>query len=117
MIAGGDALLLLLALTLPVTLLFQRLGVGALTGYLLVGAIAGPGVLALVDNKGAIEHAAEIGVALLLFTIGLELDLGRARQRLRAIAIGSSAQLGLTIGLLGLATWPLIGRASCRERV
>lgn len=54
--------------------LFQRLGLGAVLGYLLAGVVLGPGVTGAVTNVEAISHFSEFGVVLLLFIIGLELD-------------------------------------------
>jgi len=54
--------------------LFNRLGLGSVLGYLAAGLIIGPSVLGLVTNVDQILHFAEIGVVLLMFIIGLELQ-------------------------------------------
>ena len=57
--------------------IFRRLGLGAVLGYLTAGAIIGPFGLKLFTDVGSISHFAELGVVLLLFIIGLELQPGR----------------------------------------
>lgn len=54
----------------------QRLNQSAIVGYLLAGAITGP----LLFNKTAVQNVAELGVALLLFSIGLEFSFSRLKQ-------------------------------------
>ncbi len=95
---GGElgSVLALLALGVVIVLAFQRLGVSALVAYLVTGVVAGPSVLGLVD-AASLAPIAHVGAALLLFSIGLELDLGEAQRRLRATLIASSTQIGLTI--------------------
>ena len=57
--------------------IFRRLGLGAVLGYLAAGTIIGPFGLALIDDVEATAHFAELGVVLLLFIIGLELNPSR----------------------------------------
>lgn len=98
------AVLGLLAIGLVIVLAFQRLGVSALVAYLATGAVAGPSVLGLVD-AGSLAPLAQIGAALLLFSIGLELDLGAARRRLRATLVASVTQIGLTTVVGAAIAW------------
>ena len=63
----------------------QRLKQSAIVGYLLTGALLGP----IMFNKDAVQEVAELGVALLLFSIGLEFSFGRLkRMGARAFLIG-----------------------------
>ena len=57
----------------------ERLRLPSVVGFLVVGAIAGPGALGLVSDPDAVRELAELGVVFLLFEIGLELPLERAR--------------------------------------
>lgn len=83
----------------------NRLGQPVLLGYLLAGTIVGPAGLRLVTTEGNIQVLAEIGVALLLFVLGVEFSL-KALLRLKAIAFGGSTlQLLLTILLGGGLTY------------
>ena len=64
-------LILLLALTAAGLALFERVGLPAIAGFLVVGAIAGPGGLGIVPDPDRVRVLAEIGVIFLLFEIGL----------------------------------------------
>ena len=56
----------------------RRLGLGAVLGYLMIGALIGPAALGWVgENREEVMHFAEFGVVLMLFVIGLEIDLSR----------------------------------------
>ena len=73
----------------------QRLKQSAIVGYLLTGVVLGP----LLFNREAVMSVAELGVALLLFSIGLEFSFGRLK-RMGSIALaGGSLQVLLTMGL------------------
>jgi CPA2 family monovalent cation:H+ antiporter-2 len=74
----GDAWLFMLDMVIVLGgaavlgILCERLRLGSVIGYLLAGVIIGPGVIGFVSTGDVIEVIAEVGVALLLFTIGLE---------------------------------------------
>ncbi|HEX8255413.1 MAG TPA: cation:proton antiporter, partial [Thermoanaerobaculia bacterium] len=84
----------------------QRLHVMPIVGFLLAGVAIGPNALGLVEDAAVIEFVAEIGIALLLFTLGIEFSLERLWRIKRAIFVGGGLQLGLTIaaamGILAL---------------
>ena len=94
------------ALIVPIAV---RLGLGSVRGYLIAGCVIGPWGLRLVTDAEAILHFAEIGVVLMLFVIGLELDPQRL-WKLRASVFGGGALqmvvcgafIGLFCMLLGL---------------
>ncbi len=65
---------LLLGFALVSVLLFRKLGLGATLGYLLAGAVVGPHVLGWVGDAGGKIDIAELGIAFLLFIVGLELN-------------------------------------------
>jgi CPA2 family monovalent cation:H+ antiporter-2 len=102
----ADLSLVLLA-ALAGGFLAQRLGQPLMVGYVLAGVIVGPftGGLTVV-NVHDIEQLAELGVALLLFSLGLELSF-RELKPVRAVALGgATVQIIITIALglvLGLA--------------
>jgi glutathione-regulated potassium-efflux system protein KefB len=84
--------------------LFRRLGLGATLGYIVGGALIGPYALGLIDDPDAVMRVSEIGIAFLLFLVGLELNPGRL-WRLRKDIFG----LGLAqVILCGLALSALI---------
>lgn len=76
-----------------------RLGLGSVLGYLIAGCIIGPWALRLVTDAEAILHFAEIGVVLMLFVIGLELDPQRL-WKLRASVFGGGALQMVACGVL-----------------
>ena len=81
--------------------IFKRLGLGAIIGYLVAGALIGPAAFRMVTDVEAISHLAEFGVVLLLFIIGLELQPARLwSARWRILGLGG-AQVGLTAVVLG----------------
>lgn len=75
---------------------FSRLRLPPVLGYLLAGLVLGPDVLALVDREHGVEVMAEIGVTLLLFTIGLEFSVGELLRSWRAVLLAGTLQVGLT---------------------
>lgn len=84
------------ALIVPIAV---RLGLGSVLGYLIAGCIIGPWGLRLVTDAEAILHFAEIGVVLMLFVIGLELDPQRL-WKLRASVFGGGALQMVVCGVL-----------------
>ncbi len=79
----------------------NRLGQPVLLGYLVGGIIVGPAGLGLVNSESDIQTLAEIGVALLLFALGIEFSLADL-LRVRQIAVGGgSLQILLTMMLGG----------------
>ena len=72
----------------------------ATVGFLITGILCGPSVLGIVSNRQAVDMLAEIGVAFLLFTIGMELS-GEALARLRKpVLVGGTLQIGVTVAVI-----------------
>lgn len=92
-----DELAIIAALAVVVTVVLSRLKLPTVAGLLAAGALLGPFGLGLVRSVHAIEVLAEVGVVLLLFTIGLEFSLARLRDIFRQVALGGLLQVGLTI--------------------
>ncbi|WP_404714347.1 cation:proton antiporter [Sphingomonas sp. MMS24-J13] len=67
----------MLGAALAFVLLFRKLGLGATLGYLVAGALIGPQALRLIDGAQSKLSIAELGITLLLFIVGLELNLTR----------------------------------------
>ena len=78
----------------------QRIGLVPIVGFLLAGVLIGPGALGLVEDQETIEAAAEVGVLLLLFTIGIEFSLDKLAKIQRLIFVGGGIQVGLTTALV-----------------
>jgi glutathione-regulated potassium-efflux system protein KefB len=68
---------IMLGVALAFVLLFRKLGLGATLGYLVAGALIGPQVMRLVDGAAGKLSIADLGITLLLFLVGLELNLTR----------------------------------------
>ncbi len=106
-------LLIILAAGLLAGVVCRVLNVSVLIGYLLVGTLLGQGLLGWVSGEQhQLEQFAEVGVFLLLFTIGLEFSLDDLRQLARHLFISGTVQMALVaipvaVGLLwsGYA-WP-----------
>ncbi len=75
----------------------HRLGVTPIVSFLVTGALIGPQVLGLVQDRELIEAAAEVGVVLLLFTIGIEFSLEKLARIQRLIFVGGGLQVGLVV--------------------
>ena len=117
---------IMLGAALVFVTLFRRLKLGATLGYIVAGALIGPHLLGLIEDPEQVSSVTEIGIALLLFIVGLELQPSRLWRLRRDIfglgllqvvlcglaisgllyaALGISAQAALAIGLpLGLSS-------------
>jgi glutathione-regulated potassium-efflux system protein KefB len=101
----GDGLLVLPLLLLAVAVISVPLGrllrLSPIVAYLAAGVVVGPFGLALVRERETIVAVSELGVVLLLFLIGLELEFSRLLALRRAIFGLGAAQLALTAAVLG----------------
>jgi monovalent cation:proton antiporter-2 (CPA2) family protein len=117
---------IMLGAALVFVTLFRRLKLGATLGYIVAGALIGPQALRLIEDPEQLTSVTEIGIALLLFIVGLELQpsrlwrlrrdifglglaqvvlCGLALSGLLYVALGISIQAALAIGLpLGLSS-------------
>jgi Kef-type K+ transport system membrane component KefB len=101
-------ILIIILLSVFVLYLCHRLHLPIIVGFLLTGVIAGPHGLRLIREIEAVQTLAEIGVVLLMFTIGMELSLRSLLHIRRAVLVGGSLQIALTI-LVGFAAGRLFG--------
>ena len=102
--------LIFIAATVFVVPLFHRLGFGAVLGYLIAGIIVGPFGLGFIKDSESAMHFSELGVVLLLFLIGLEIQprkLWMMRKKLLQLGVGqvflTTLVLTLILHLLGLS--------------
>jgi len=100
--------LIILAAAMVLGGVFERLKQNAILGYLLAGTLLGPHALDLIPNHEAVRALTELGVALLLFVIGLEFSWRRLRS-LGAIALGGGAFQVLVTTLLATVAAVMIG--------
>lgn len=105
-------ILMVFAVALPVTYVFRKLQVPSLVGFLLSGIVLGPMGFGLITDMHNVEVLAEIGVILLLFTIGIEFSLkDLVRLRLAVFGAGTlqvlftAAVIAVLVWFLGF-TWP-----------
>lgn len=85
--------------------LAQRLGLGSVLGYLIGGCIIGPWGLALIGDVENISHVAEIGVVMMLFLIGLELQPSKLLA-MRALVLGGGIlQVSVCGAVIAAAAW------------
>jgi len=102
-------IIIVFGLSFFVGLLCERIRIPALVGFILTGVIAGPYGLSLIQGTDNIQLLAEIGIMLLLFTIGLEFSFKKLWEIRNFVFIGGSLQVLMTFffthvlaGLLGL---------------
>ena len=81
-----DIIILLSAAVIAVPL-FQSIGLGAIPGFLVAGIVLGPSVLGYIENYDEIAHLAELGVVLLLFVIGIEINPSRL-WKMKGLVLG-----------------------------
>jgi monovalent cation:H+ antiporter-2, CPA2 family len=91
--------LIILGLSVLVILIFFRLKLPTILGFLITGVIAGPYGLKLVSVSHEVEVFAEIGVISLLFIIGLEFSLKTLATIKRTVLVGGTLQVFLTIAV------------------
>ncbi len=95
-------LVVLLVLAIPAALVFRQLKLPSVAGFLAVGALVGPHALGWVTQVDDVEVLAEIGVVLLLFTIGLEFSLPKLLLNRRRLLLSGAGQVCVTVLLVAL---------------
>jgi len=95
-------LLIVLLASILVIVIFHRLKIPAVVGFLITGILIGPGGLGLVKDLRVINALAEIGVMMLLFIIGIEFSLERLKRIQRYFWFGGSLQVLFTVVVVGL---------------
>jgi monovalent cation:proton antiporter-2 (CPA2) family protein len=118
--AHGPATLLrdgfvMLGAAIVLVLIFRRLGLGATLGYLVAGALIGPQLLGWVGDAESKLGIAEIGIALLLFLVGLELSparLWRLKRDIFGLGLLQVMLCGLAISAFVFVVTPLSLAAS-----
>ncbi len=106
-------LTVLFALCVGVVLVFHRLRVPPIVGFLLTGPAIGPNALGLVRHRELVDQLSEIGVVILLFSVGMELPLRQLAALKRTLLLGGGLQMALTV-ILGTAA-ALVGGKSLQS--
>jgi monovalent cation:proton antiporter-2 (CPA2) family protein len=94
---------IMLGTALVFVTLFRKLGLGATLGYIVGGILIGPHLLGLVGDPEQLASISEIGIALLLFLVGLELQpsrLWRLRKDIFGLGLAQVVLCGLALSLL-----------------
>lgn len=106
---------IMLAAALVFVTIFRRLGLGATLGYIVAGALIGPQLLGLIGDPEQLQSVSEIGIAFLLFIVGLELQprrLWRLRRDIFGLGLAQVVVCGLAISGLLYAALGISGEAA-----
>jgi CPA2 family monovalent cation:H+ antiporter-2 len=90
-------IVIIFALSTFVNYLFTRIKVPTILGYLITGVLVGPSFLGIINSSEEIELMAEIGVVMLLFTIGIEFSLNHLLRIRKIVFLGGFLQLLFTV--------------------
>ena len=94
---------LMLGVALVFVTVFRRVGLGATLGYIVAGSLIGPSVLGYFRDPDAVQQVSEVGISLLLFIVGLELQprrLWRLRKDIFGLGLAQVAACGAALSLL-----------------
>jgi CPA2 family monovalent cation:H+ antiporter-2 len=95
-------LVLLFGLALVTVVLFRKIRLPSIIGFLCTGIVAGPYAVGLIKDTHQVEQMAEIGVVLLLFTIGIEFSLKELLRIKHLVLWGGGVQVAVTIAVVAL---------------
>lgn len=98
-------LVALFTVSVVIAYLCYRLKIVPIVGFLIAGVVIGPNALGLVQDQELVDMLAEIGIILLLFTIGIEFSLEKLSRIKKAIFLGGGLQVGLTTALVAVIFW------------
>jgi monovalent cation:H+ antiporter-2, CPA2 family len=90
-------IVIILGLSVLIILLFIKLKIPAILGFLITGILAGPSGLSLINATHEVELMSEIGVIFLLFIIGIEFSIKGLMSIRKIVFLGGFLQVGLTI--------------------
>src|SRR5581483_9810127 len=95
-------LLVIFAVSIIVVFVFHQLRLPSIAGFLAAGALLGPYGLNLISDVQQVKAMAEIGVVLLLFTIGIEFSLTHLAAARSLVLVGGPLQVGSVLVLATL---------------
>ncbi len=108
-------IVLVLALSAVVVYLGQKLKIPSIVGFLVTGVVVGPGALGLIESPETIDLLAEIGIIMLLFTVGMEFSLRQLFHIRKTVFVGGGMQVLLTLTAGGL--WAYFSGRSWNQSV
>lgn len=100
-------IVIIFGLAVGVIFICYRLKIPSIVGFLLTGILAGPHGLALIKSPEQVQVTAEIGVILLLFSIGLEFSFKNLMEIRKTVLLGGSLQVLLTVAFTAVIAWSL----------
>lgn len=103
-------LVILLAFSIAIVFVLNRLKVPSILGFLLTGVIIGPHGLSLIEAVEEVEIISEIGVILLLFVIGLEMSIKQLISIRKTVFVGGALQVGITV-IVAFLVYYLLGNS------
>jgi len=103
-----DELVLVFGAAVFVTLLFQKLRIPVVIGMIATGIVLGPMTLGIVTQDEVIKALAELGVVMLLFTIGLEFSIEELKSLRRLVLVGGPLQIVLTALMISVLAGTLL---------
>ncbi len=103
-------LVILLAFSIAIVFILNRLKVPSILGFLLTGVIIGPHGLSLIKAVEEVEIISEIGVILLLFVIGLEMSIKQLISIRKTVFVGGALQVGITV-IVAFFVYYLLGNS------
>jgi len=106
-------ILIIFVLSIPLVLALQKLKLPPMVGFLICGALIGPHGLGWITNQQEIDILAEIGVALLLFSVGMEFSIKDNVEMRKHSLLSGFFQITLTV-LAGLAIGKFLGWSTYR---
>lgn len=89
-------LVLVYAVALGVIIVAGRFRVPPIIALIVAGVLTGPSALRVIESSEQVDQLADIGIALLLFTVGLEFPMGELRRIWKSVVAGGALQVGLT---------------------
>lgn len=100
--------IVIFALSIVILLIFHRLKLPIIIGFLITGIFTGPFGFGLVESVHQVEVLAEIGILLLLFTIGIEFSFKEMLQLKRSVLIGGSLQVVFTTIIIAVISYSIV---------
>lgn len=100
-------ILVIFGVAIAVLVVCHRVKIPPIVGYLLTGVLIGPYGLKFVSSVHEVEALAEIGIILLLFTIGIEFSFRELLRARKAVLLGGTLQVVCTIAATHLVMWYL----------
>ena len=90
-------IVIILLVSIPIIFIFKKINIPSILGFLVTGMLIGPFGFKLISDIQNIEAMAEIGVILLLFTIGLEVSFGKLLHIKKILFLAGCSQIALTV--------------------